>query len=1653
MAPTDLIDFSPKTPASNPPIDFGPKPDLPSLDTTSARAYMFQQGLNPVLNMDRDDITAHIASGKEGELRTNAALGVDVIKSKLKEDALRIMSIGQTPADPDVINKISSPILPTDPRSVAEEAWGQQYQQLISDSAHGNMRDTPYAQAQKDNPRLVEDIKRRGGIVAAQNQIIGRFSQDAEDAINKQGNLQAGFERAKSFVPFYDEAIIRSALSSIVSPTARIGLGSYLDDVAFKLLTMPFPQFVDTMHTVFEPLIKSNPHEARYILDSIANGTGFDKYLQNFSTALDVTSIPGFGLVAKGVKGLAGLAKSTKEVAEVTADGLKSLKSVPKIIRGEDEEAAALSNVYEPGTPEWYQATKERAAQAAGDMKEAGIQKAAKAIGNTTDISNVIENVRSLTANLRSIGEKFMSNPGDLGEGGREVKLRILNKVNAQDGKMQYFLANLRRTETLSDIMADETLARVVEKDIKDKYRGTNNSIQEVYYKGLHPLSNTYQYELHFFQPDGQPWSQIIQAEGNRNLNNLTDAKVERAGMGFKLVRTINLDEGLKSISELISTTEEGKLKGTWSEGWFSWQNKYRTPRDTLAFDENMQRQLATHPPGVLLGLAREELRPIEKAPKGLPFTNTRKKWRQFQQALNHANYENDPVTGEPGHWFETGQDMDHFFLTNFNRTADPIEKEAYLAAVRNVEADRIYSSIRLYSNKAKWGGEQHQISYRDAYNKEFKSGFFDGRVEREFKNIPADATVYIQVGPGEGYIDNWGKNTRIANMIKKGELQAVELFSPRFKPLAAFGKTGDARIQWVISNKFETKPLEWDNQIPRRGGFHHVYDYNHYLKQANIVTNKVGKNIQHWLEGDTTIMGVPIRAMGKEVAKKMNIFREHLKAGNEDAARDYHNSSGLPMSYEEHRNWYKESHEGGVYKPAKLNVNEPIHLVPSNKTVADVDTGIEGRYGKTFRDSSRTGDPSRRMQVQFTGERDAMDFLGLNDIGSVNRPIYTLQAAKLVDPIHIMNRALTKAVNSIWMQDMKNYSMNHWLKQAVSEMDVEGEDKLKTVMHSPSWYFNNPRYKRGADPDTVAKLESARYQIRQFQGMPSETDSAIHVITQRMADMLYGKFGPKVVPNWLLGDVRDPAAYLRSMIVHMKLGLFSPTSFFVQASTHLNIWGIAGPSHAAPGSAAMLLHSWSRLNKHPEILEALDKKATYFGYKPGQWLEAHNELELRNFDHLGHNPFIDAYYQAKLIRTKLGQILDWGQTPFRAGAESVRTAAWFTAYHEYRNGASWTKGAHPTGALTKQEWDRIQNRATDLDHNMDRASASRIQSGLMSFPMQFQTYHLRLLELMTGKRLTPREKASLFLTTSIAYGVPLGGLGLYGGDVIPVYSNGQWTTLSSYLKRSAQEAGYTPGDSFFKDVFMRGLGDALHQQIFGDQTNMAERWGPGKFDNIDNLVQGNIDWLQMATGAAGSTLGNLFQDASPLMRSAMAFISGDPKQHPMKPADWLRPLEEISSVSDIVGFIQTVETGVIFSKLGTPLGSVDDARYRKAFERYVVGLTPERISAIHDNFEWQKHEQERYNWAEKNIIREMQGYYDARRNNDDKAAEDYYNRARSYTAGIPSNVLARIWAQAARAHGQTLQSFTEQKRFLKNVPPGQEQTRRDIYQKLQQGQ
>lgn len=1586
-----------------------PQPQPPTPGVAADKAFMFHQGLGDVLGKTYGDIHATISQGKEQDLRNDAASKLNYVN--ILDGQRRLQAAATSSPDPlsrEQVKAIVGSTAPIRPESVAEQGVAKRYINILDQGSEN----TAMEEAYMNSPEHAQFLKDTGEGILTYRQFALTALQNAQESVRSQSWPGFIADQAKEAIPFYSEAKLRG-----FTDTSRFYglLGSNLEAQADDLYNLPFDQFKAKFSAIMEKLMKDNPSEAVRFASVVVGRPSDQKFLDNTFSALNLVTPPGGGAIVKGALRKAGLIAATET-------GVKSM--VKNISNVKEMTEAALH-------------------EAAGNADEAAVKKA------TTDVvkemagvaDSAKESREGLTSVLNAQLDAVEARPGRFGQ---EIVNRIKESVNSTKINLMNAIQNIVRVNRVPELVASEDAIRAIKDEIKQLYKGISNSISDIVGPLYDNGTNTYWTTIHFTNADGTLFDTKEQAANWASRNGFKDYSIGDSGSKHYVMKLHPLTENSQVARDLYFRTDGKSILDKSPEfGWIksvlSW---IRTPEDTLAKQDNLQRQIATHGPSILLNMAREESKKISKLPG--------KYWNDWKRAIDFAKEDIHPKTGDKGHFFEDPQAMDDWYQRNIGRNVQLPEIEAYFAYVRNYEVDRIYRSLLQFSHKARQGVERHRlwIPKKDfdpqvpGSDKNY-TDWFDGI---RMDHIPSgtDGIYFVGKGGQEVYLGGEvPKSVRQAyeKRLSEGSVKAFEVYAPEHFPLKGWGKAKDKYIRYVIAENTETKDLSVLDQIPRREGGHFEYDYEHYIKQAKMSKSFLNGRFQHRYLGDTTIMPMSIRAMGQDVVKHLNAVRELIKAKDMDGAKAY-NAAHLPIPWAEHKGWYfpKKDPNGNVIDPF-LDLDEPIQLTNRNQKIADMGKdALEMRHGGKYEDGgkfidgTRSGSKNQQSLIQYTKERDARDLYTINDKGTKGNPLYSYEPARFVDPIATMNRGLNSIVNSMFMDDLKINAIEHWVAEASNWLKA-GVDQLK---YSPFAHFGEigpSSWKPGTPQNVINRLMANRFKIRQFIGTPSKVETFLHGASQTLLDSMYKRFGPRtaeIVNTYALPYVKDPLVFMRSMVFDMKLGLFSIPQFFTQLTTYSNVMAIAGLKHAPGASAATMFHWWARMNKSPEVLAKLDSLATNFGFRPGEWSEAKQWLENTGFANVGtEHAVLDTVGSNRIITRGGRSFLDWGRVPFKAGASNTRVAAWYTAYKEFR-------AKTPTGALSRENVADILKRAANLDHNMSRAANSPLHTGAMAPLGQFLAYPLRLAELMWGKRLTTQEKMRLFGVSSILYGVPLGGVGLFGFP------------FGDQLKQYAKDAGYVPGDNFWASTLMQGVPAAMTAMITGGGDPQKgnwydyDKWAAKGFDPGGDLLSGDKTMWDIFGGASFETGAMLWKQSSGLRRSLWNTVYGGQEDFPLKIDDFKDILTEISSVNYTWRTLAAIHTGRWLSKNETYL---EDTSPLKAIFMGTTGLVDQRVADLTITQDAIKRQEQAEKDGLNHFIKEMHRAFIARRDGNEEQAQDFERRARVWleVSGYPVHKRSAAAATAGR-DWESLVKRSERQYYMEKVPAGKEGPRQETY-------
>jgi len=766
---------------------------------------------------------------------------------------------------------------------------------------------------------------------------------------------------------------------------------------------------------------------------------------------------------------------------------------------------------------------------------------------------------------------------------------------------------------------------------------------------------------------------------------------------------------------------------------------------------------------------------------------------------------------------------------------------------------------------------------------------------------------------------------------------------------------------------------------------------------------------------------------------------------------------SRLPIPWRDFKSWFNPSAytdaAGNVVKvPARLSLKEPFYLVDKGKRTIDMpDNDLVKRFtnqltGKsTFRDGTKEGSPAQQFNVEYAQQRDAYEVMGLTDKGTLYNPLYGYGPANRIDPLTTLNRGLKRIINSSYMDDYKAVAIGNWLEQAY-KMNVFDENKvtLNQIRSAPFWVFHNANtlYKKGFDKASgdFHKLEIARAQTRAFVGEFSPIDAWINNVQSKLEDTIYrGGLGrAAIVPYYAIPGIVNAGRYLRAATYHVTIGMFNWVQYLVQNMTYSTIMGIAGPNAAYHGWLGATLHNFGRfagvVNK--DVGDLIDRIAGRMGgWKPGELTEARNLLSKTGFDFIGGEHLVKNFMlQPKVFQSTFGNFLDAGDVFFKAGERHARYGAWFTAYKEFRNGIGpWAERGAQTGPVSNIQLLEILNRADLLSGNMTTASKSFLQKGPFEFTSQFAGYSLRLMEQMTGKRLTRVEKTRLFATNGLLYGIPA-AVGTFGFP------------FADMMRQSAINNHYVVGEHWYSDVLANGLPAFIGALISGEgdpsagtQYNIGDRLGNPGLDIMREAMYGDKPFLRILGGAAGSTLLDGMYQMSGFLKTAESFVKDGGESFPYTFNDVMDGARILYSVNHAYGGFLAWNTGQIRSKKDI---YIEPTSPNNAIWQTITGLSSQQ-AADFQRFKYNADtEKQMHKDAESLASREIRRAFQASADKDFDQAKKYFSRAKGIldAANYPVNERINVYASASTDKDLLMKINWDY--YVKSPPAGMEQSR-----------
>lgn len=1652
-----------------------------SPETVEKRTFKVKYGLDEILKKTKDEIFQDLTQGDEPKLREQAAAEVDKRKAAGLENLLKqtiekkgsVLSPEETAGLTTIVMGMSEN---TNPDTVFEEAYGKQFVATLDRTAAAKP-DSVLNDAKQKFPEETAAIMNDHSSLVTKREIISTYLEDVEDELKHQGWLGWGYDQAKYLIPGYTDVQLRGAAPK-TGVFAGVGLGENLDRQRIELLRLPANQLQEELRKIVEPMRKGmlggNPTIAADFLRSMQGMSTDDVVIKNVTLPLDIAGLGAGKAAVRGLKRVLitksdeQILKDTKQAAEdmAKASGDPGVsKSTMEAAAGDLEQSAVTrSTANFVGDVHGMSDPTKRALDALSDGFRTDLQDIRSRPGRYgQDIVNRIEEQsNTIVGSVLDVAQKIskverlpevMSNETAVRliiDGMKDTYRGLKNTVIdtsrpyreniAGNWFVDFHLGNadgtyftqrsvaenfidfhgLKSAEVVPGTAGAKTKASKAVANIERQIAFAEEGVRKI---EARVKANTYstpekaardQETLQFLKEEAIPSYKAKLAPAKAQK-----ATVEQQGLGYYVKITKPINETDDIVRDVIAQTTNTKIpENTISAFFNAWGGKYRTPEETLSKAERANRLIATYTPSEIFEVLAKNAPTINKIATAKParFSKGRQKWEEFQRVLENGQELWDAQSKQKGYFFKSPGELEEAYMSWFKRMPDQDEIAAYFEFKRGMEIDRVFRNIAEHRNQTRLGAETHKVISSDPTGKAIPTPEFSAMTQKKIGGSSGNVAI---IGEKYGFekVRNLGDMSvkdkeAFQELIDSGEWKYLKLYNTDLRPFKGYGNIGDNKIQYVLAKTTETRDLDW-NHIPRRGGGHVEYEHPYYIKQAKIKNDDISHD--NWYEGDTTIMPMQVHGMARDVAKKLDTVRKYLADKNETAAREFSNKN-LHLEWDTVQSWFKgEKLPTGEWRGARLSLNEPIQVVQRNKAIVDVDNSLATRY-KNFRNGNKEGNPARQNRVEFSEERDAFDVFTLEDKGTARNPLYNIIQAEKVDPITSLNRGLTRIAKSNFMDDYKTMSVEHWLQQAKNFLNASESE----IRHSPFYWYREAKFLPGVDPYVKARLEAAKAHIDQLIQQPSETASKLHILSQKLSDAAYDKLGANSVltPEWDLAKLRDPFAFIRSVVYHAKMGLWNIPQFIVQAGNYSNILGIAGPKYATPGTLGAQLHFWSRANSSPEIVNFLDKMASKMyipgtaRWKPGEFKEAFEEFKKTGFGNVGGEyAALDDPMNQKVVSTAGQTFLDSSTFFVRNGERNSRYGAWYTAFKEFRD-------IKPTGRITEADRADILQRADLLNINMSRASSSALHTGAMSIPTQFYTYQIRLTELMAGSRLTKEEKARLFLTNSLLYGIPMGA----GVSGVP---------FSGYFREKMMEHGYVVGDNFFSSAAMEGLLTAIGAVVSGKGDPQAGTWydfperlGTKGFEFLGGINRSDKTWLDVVGGPAWSLIKGTAEQSDGFLRVMGNLVRDDGDLFQPVPEDFIDPLKEISSVNSAFRALAAFHTGRWISKKEAWLA--DTTPFQAVFAG-VVGFKDQRINDIQTMRNSLSHQKDYEKYVEKQFQQEFRRAVIASQDGNEELANKFFTRAKVLLTigGYPEDQISSVVNRASQDNKSILDKVT----------------------------
>ena len=1556
-----------------------------------------------------------LSTGREDQIRQQMS---DLENSKdtdAKISAIKSVTNGSIPSNPDNIRMVQNLIKhkpDNDPNIVLEKAFARAYTNMLPNI--GDPSTNPINESMKKNPSHTNMIMDISEELTTKQEIAKKHNEVAEAAVAGQSWSETIHDFVNPFMPGYNWYVTYNAVKG--DYTKGILQGDNWAQQIDYLYSLPAKEMDKTLGDAIAEISKYNKQTAKEFAQAVINFSSTDQFIQNTGNIVDIASVVPVGgtlkILNKGISAITkgGAIKTTEEVAtQMAKDAVRANASETTSIADTLAKMGSLSD-----------------SAAINSVKEVD-----RILGKEQLVKPLVpEDIQ------RTLPSVF--NPRAIQADGANLSTlqtqRVIQNMEVNVNKVLDRLSNLGNVVSPDEAKLQATRETI--KSLENEFSHVNKSVVDISYTPpeLHPTipnNNIGSVTARLGDRDGNPFTSQMQAyDFGRSMLGLhpNDIIVEQKGAGWYLNVNRNLDETSTSARQALVINSSNQAPVTIPNMLFGWA---RSANDRVAQHQIEQRIMAVSGSSAL----NEVIKPIAKNIGTLSKKETQRVGRVIEANRSFV----DPSTGQLGRFNKTFPEFEKEFKDLHGIYPTEKETKAYFSAIQLSDIDYIMRNVQYHKELARMGMRETRL-----YDGAEKSNTF---LSKQIDNLPFNdrafnAGVLIHRG------DNTSRFYRMSQLqTDEGRTLVKELQDVGYKILQPYntdrkfldGKYTNENVHFVLTKDPEVKNLRWD-VLPYQEGFHKQYTQKYGVKQAQIETrtdNVTGNTLYHDYVGDRTVFLFNTKPEAIKYADRMEQARVLMKESPEKL-KDFL-SNNLPFSESKFRRLFEDyiDNNGNLVK-ARYSKDLPfLHTFDRQTTMDTHGDFLRSKY-EGLQDQVRSPyNPIANVDKKFIGQKDA-DAWTVKESGTDFNPTYQLESARMIDPWVGINNAMSNIMRSRFMADYKTQAVESWVAQFGHLVDVPNKADL---LNNSMYHVFQPQWKR-TTPDNIMEMAAARNSrraIMELIGNESPVQTAMGSIKQKLADLTYDKLGQRasdIVSDRLLYSEHDPIRAMKGFAFHTTIGMFNPLQLWQNLNTMSFAVGIGGMK-GLYGSAISPLSRYAMINSNPKVLAELGsiaEKVTLGRYKSEWFQESFRELQKtgRMFVE-GEHAWRDDLADPKFIEGALGSFLDKGQFFFREGERATRLAGWNTAFLEWRS-------ANPEAKLTDQIRNKILARSDDMNANMTRASNSSLQQGILSVPLQFATYPMRITELMLRKSITPMEKARVIGINSALYGLPIGITGTTLGGFIDFYKD----IREEGLRRNI------PMSDGIIDALNSGIIGVSTSFITGRPNSIGDRAGPGGNSLFRDILSPDSDktFIDLAFGASGSKLGSAITSTKPALGALLSYVTGNEQKVPLTINDFIDVARNVSSIDNGVKTFMALNTSKLITKNGTYQGDVTPV---EAMIQAFTGGQPRAISDVELMKNWEKTRERTLNGVQKEATKWFSLALAAKANNDDPNFEIYMKRM--YTLFEASDLRQDERAAMTKKIWETNQSQAEKVPmdfFIKKAPPSKAEGASKVYETYQ---